>query len=68
MDITTITTGTLFRLFQDVFVAKSEHYYSPRFGIHMIKAINVSTGATVELGMAAMFEAQPLDSQESERK
>ena len=64
MDITTIATGTLFQLFGEIFVAISEHYYSSRHGIHMIKAHNIDKGETAELGMVAMFGAKPLQPQE----
>jgi hypothetical protein len=65
MDITTIAKGTLFQLFGDTFVTESTHYYSSLHGIHMIKAHNIDTGESVELGMVAMFGANPIKPQES---
>jgi hypothetical protein len=65
MDIRETPIGTMFRFHHDIYVTTSTHYYSPRYGIHMIKAHNMTTGETTELGEIPMLSAKPIEPQET---
>ena len=64
MDILKTPKGTLFRLFRETFITTSEPYWCGIYGIHKVKAHNITTGEDAEIGHVAMFGAHPL-SQES---
>jgi hypothetical protein len=65
MDIRKMDKGTLFRFSRDTYISTSEYYYSSFHGIHVIKAHNIGTGEDVVFGEIAMYEAQPIQSQET---
>ena len=65
MDLRKTPKGTLFRLFRETFITTSEPYYSPRRGIMMIKAHNITTGEDDEIGEVAMYGAHPIKPQET---
>lgn len=60
MDIRKTTKGTLFRLFRETFIITSDFYYSPRYGIHMVKAHNITKGIDEQIGEIAMCGAHAL--------
>ena len=60
MDIYKTPKGTLFRLFDQILITTSEHYYCPHHKITMVKAHNITKGIDKEIGEIAMLGAHPM--------
>lgn len=60
MNIYTIPTGTLFRLFRETCITTSEVYYCHIHNIHKVKAHNFTLGKDEEIGEIAMLGAHQL--------
>jgi hypothetical protein len=60
MNIYKTPKGTLFRLFDQILITTSEHYYCPHHKITMVKAHNITKGIDKEIGEIAMLGAYPM--------